>query len=155
MAVTVEELVAKMSATAAAAKVANKAFVKQGAVVITGSVFASMAARGLGSHRLRNVGRGGARLGVRSTFTETGGSPGAIIKATGPWQIVEDNTHAHRIEPSGDDVLALKIGDGFAAYADHPGTKGKHAWTTGVEAARKPVASTYQKEMAKVITTAF
>ncbi len=156
MAITPEAFAAKLGAVVVGVKVAQKTFVRQGAAVVTTSVFASMAATGVGSHRLRNVGKGGARLGVKSAFPDIGGSPGATIKATGPWGIIENNTPAHEIQPRSEDVLALRFPDGgFAAYANHPGTKGKHTWAKGAAAARKPVSALWQREMAKTVTTLF
>lgn len=156
MADSPEAFAAKLGAVVAGVHAVEPATIRQGATIIQGSVFTAMAATGLGSRRLRNAGRGGARLNVRSKMVSFGGSPGAIVRASGPWQLVEEATSAHRIEPRSEDVLALKIGSEFAANANHPGTRrGKHAWRIGAEAARKPVAVAYQKEMAKVITTLF
>lgn len=48
------------------------------------------------SGRLRNVGRSGAKLGVRYDIKGTR-NPTALIRATGPWQIIENNTSPHVI----------------------------------------------------------
>jgi hypothetical protein len=48
------------------------------------------------SGRLRNVGRNGAKLGVRYDIKGTN-NPTALIRATGPWQIIENRTSAHII----------------------------------------------------------
>lgn len=140
----------------ATVKVADVAAIRAGTRIVESSVFAAMSARGLGSRRLRNVGRNGSRLGIVSRTEGTGGSAFGVVKATGPWQIVEGNTSAHLIEPGiSSDALALKIGDGFAAYANHPGTHGKHAWKAGVDVARPAVAKSWEREMSKAIASVF
>lgn len=103
-----------------------------------------------GDGRLSNVGRRGSRLGVASTVTPSG--PSAIVRATGPWQIVENDTRAHRITSkyagstrarrsltgvSGPQLPGSVRGGrravvltpfGYRRYVRHPGTHGKHPW---------------------------
>lgn len=38
----------------------------------------------------------------------------------------------------------LKIGDGFAAYARHPGTRGQHPWARGTTAAQPLIRDVFQ-----------
>ena len=114
------------------------------------SVQAQMAAAGVNNGRLRGVGKRGAKVGV--SYAITGKT--ALVRATGPFHLIERNTKPHRIgqqksesglplvDASGQDVrrrLVVIPGVGVRAWANHPGTKGKHPWDKGVIAA-VPVA---------------
>lgn len=48
------------------------------------------------SGRLRNVGKNGSKLGVRYDIKGTR-NPTSLIRATGPWQLIEHNTKPHII----------------------------------------------------------
>jgi hypothetical protein len=85
------------------------------------------------------------------------------LKATGPWQLIEENTSPHIIRPKRRSKSkgrgakgAIGIpGIGPRAYAHHPGTKGKHPWAKGVEKAEPLVAKEMSKTMANIATAAF
>jgi hypothetical protein len=111
---------------------------------------------------LRGVGKG-AKLGVRYTLSGGEVSPSAKLKATGPWQLIEENTSPHIIRPKrrskskgrGAKGAIVIPGIGARAYAHHPGTKGKHPWAKGVEKAEPLVAKEMSKTMANIATAAF
>ena len=106
--------------------------------------------------RLRNVGRNGARVGVRRTLLS---NDAALIQATGPLQLIERDTQAHDIprtrgsrrlrtaagrlsqkrESTGSVLSGRKIlrinGSFVTGPVHHPGTTGKHPFDIGVRAA--------------------
>lgn len=99
--------------------------------------------------RLSNVGKNGAKLGVRYDFKSQNGKPAALVRATGPWQIVEGDTVPHVITSRYAGGSRLRRGAfgpalpggrrsviltpwGYRRYARHPGTKGKHPWRTAI-----------------------
>lgn len=110
------------------------------ALAVKTSVTSQMVAAGVQNGRLRGVGKKGAKIGVR--FDLAGDK--ALVRATGPFQLIERDTKAHRI-PKVRGARAKKKrvvvipGVGVRAWASHPGTQGKHPWAKGVVAAR-PVA---------------
>lgn len=144
--------------------------VKEGTLIVKKSVESFMPSR------LRGAGKKGAPLNVRSVTAGSGDSADGRVWVTGPAQLIESDTRAHLIVPSGARGLGagrksrhkaaasllsagptlgglkigfgkgavLKIGDGFAAYARHPGTKGKHPWAKGVEAAVPAVTRLFE-----------
>lgn len=113
--------------------------VKIAALAVKSSVLQQLQAAGVNDGRLSGVGKRGAKVGV--SYTVTGHT--AIVKATGPFPLIESDTKAHRIPRErgrrARKRYAVIPGVGVRAYADHPGTKGKHPWKKGVVAAQ-PVA---------------
>ena len=110
------------------------------------SVQTQMAAAGVQNGKLRGVGKKGAKIGVRYEFLGNK----ALVRATGPFHLIERPTKAHRIDQkqsvsglplvdaSGQDVRRRYVvipGVGVRAWANHPGTQGKHPWAKGVAAA--------------------
>jgi hypothetical protein len=91
--------------------------------------------------RLRNVGRSGAKLGVGFEVSTSGSGARAIVKARGPWQLVERGNRPHVIRPRrrrGKRALSF---DGRAyASVRHPGTRGKEPWAKGQAKAGPKVA---------------
>jgi hypothetical protein len=89
--------------------------------------------------RLRGVGKRGAKLTVRYTEAGSGDSSSALVFVTGPAQLIENDTRAHRIPKDrarGRRRVIVIPGIGVRAFANHPGTKGKHPWAKGVTAAQ-------------------
>lgn len=68
------------------------------------------------SGRLRNVGARGAKLGVRYDIKGTK-NPTSLIRAIGPWQIIENDTRPHIIV-----AKRLGRGQGRTAAASRAGT---------------------------------
>ena len=114
-----------------------------------------------GDMRLSGVGKKGARVGARydKHFAATEDAPAMEIKATGPLHLIERDTRAHLILPRGQTFTAkggrrsgrkaLKIGDEFRLYAEHPGTSGKRPFARGVARARPEVPRLIQTEVRK------
>ena len=111
--------------------------VKIAALAVKTSVLGQLQVAGVKDGKLRGVGKNGAKIGV--SFTVTGST--ALVKATGSaFPLIESNTKAHRIPREqgrrGRKRYAVIPGVGVRAFANHPGTKGKHPWRKGVIAAR-------------------
>jgi hypothetical protein len=110
--------------------------------------------------RLRGVGKRGARLGVRYRSGMYGGEAKSIVFVTGPWQLIEWDTKAHRIPRARKSRRARKRyavipGVGVRAYAEHPGTRGKHPWRTGVTAAIPAVQRVFESRVGFLVRQAF
>lgn len=112
---------------------ANKKAVERAAFAMKTSV---QRQRGFTS-RLRGVGRSGARVGVRYDVRGVK-NPTAIVRATGPFHLIESDTKAHEIAPRsrrrGGGKRAVFTPYGPKARVQHPGTKGRHPFARGVEA---------------------
>jgi hypothetical protein len=128
-------------------------------------------ARAVGADlRMSRVGPKGARLGVASDVKQ-GQTPTAMVRATGPWQLIEGDTDPHVILPRGvgrakgrskaarhaarqelynalfgsgpgRQVTPLRTPFGPRNRVLHPGTKGKHPFANGVERAQSLTAIT-------------
>lgn len=109
-------------------------------------------------NRLRGVGKKGAKLGVRYKITNTGETNNAVVAATGPWQFIEGDTRAHRIPRArtrGKRRVVVIPGVGIRAYADHPGTKGKHLFRKGAVAGMALAGRIQQAETAAALKAIF
>lgn len=83
-----------------------------------------------------NVGKRGKKIGVSYDAGTTTGT--AVIRATGPVQLIESATKPHRIPRDtarGRRRVVVIPGVGVRASANHPGTRGKHPWAKGVAVA--------------------
>jgi len=101
---------------------------------------------------LRNVGKKGAKLGVRYDIKGTK-NPTVLVTANGPWQLIEGDTKAHRIPREGRKRKAKVLAfpnDAFAKHVMHPGTKGRRPFAKG----RKRAHPIIVKELGKTVTTA-
>lgn len=109
------------------------------AKVTKATIEASRAAAGAGSGRLRGVGKRGAAIGIRVVVTPSPITAEALVKATGPWPLLENDTPPHVIPKErarGKQRVAVVPSVGPRARVQHPGTKGKKPWAHGVDAAR-------------------
>jgi len=110
--------------------------------------------------RLSGVGKRGAKLGVRYNVSNST-EPKSLVFATGPFQLIENNTKAHRIPKERKQRkgarrrLAVIPGVGPRAWAMHPGTKGQHPWAKGVKAAEPEVAALLEKRTTLAIRRIF
>lgn len=99
------------------------------------SVQAQMASAGVQNGKLRGVGKRGAKIGVR--YDALGDK--ALVRATGPFHLIERDTKAHPIPKKRGARARKRVvvipGVGVRAWANHPGTHGKHPWEKGVVAA--------------------
>lgn len=136
MADTVSGFVAKTAKMGTELRTLEHQMVSIAALTVKTSVLTQMQAAGVNNGKLRGVGRKGAKVGVRYDF---GGQKTALVRATGPFHLLERDTRAHR-EPKIRGARARKRilvipGVGVRAWANHPGSKGKHPWEKGVIAA--------------------
>lgn len=114
--------------------------VKIAALAVKTSVLTQLQVAGVKDGKLRGVGKRGAKVGV--SFAVTGRT--ALVRATGPFPLIESDTKAHRIPrqrgPRARQRYVVIPGVGVRSFANHPGTKGKHPWEKGVLASA-PVAA--------------
>lgn len=109
--------------------------------------------------RMSGVGKKGAKIGVRYNVGNFGGVAQSRVFATGPFHLIERNTRAHRIPKDrgkrGRRRYAVIPSVGVRAWAMHPGTKGKHPWEKGVNAAEPRVRALLEKKTALAIRRVF
>lgn len=121
------------------------------------SVEGQLVLAGVRSGKLRGVGKRGARVGVRYDFGNRRQS--VLVRATGPFQLLERNTKPHRIpkERGGRARKRLVVipGVGPRASANHPGTHGKHPWAKGTALADQLVATAGKKALRSTLTGVF
>lgn len=131
---------------------------------------------------------GGAKLSVQ--VAERNKTDNVVVRATGPWQLVETDNQPHRIIPRaykprnrkraakakarmaamsaflGFDVSqhvgsstagpkALSTPRGPRGAVNHPGTRGKHPWRRGVDAAMPKVAPIFRSAVSRALRDAF
>ncbi len=156
MTLTIKDVPARMAKVAAAVTKGNRATV-EAAALKTKTTIASGA-----PDRLRNVGKKGAKLGVRYTIRGEGSNVSALVKATGPWPLIEENIPAHLIGPKKKKRGArsgrgggVVVNGGVFRLVHHPGTKGKHPWAKGVTKAEPVVAKEMSKRTANIAAAAF
>lgn len=173
------DLAASFAAMPAAIEDAQHKGVRAAALAVTGAIRGEIGSATGGSMRLSGVGRKGARVGARFQMEGGLGEPAALIKATGPLQLIERDTAAHSIIPRGWRVSrkwgrlaakgavdpsrpvylgkgkVLKIGDGFRMFADHPGTKGKHPFEHGWRKRRDEVPAIVQEKIRQAFAKEF
>lgn len=105
------------------------------ALAVKTSVLTQMQAAGVDNGKLRGVGKKGARIGVRYDIANNK----ALVRATGPFHLLERDTKAHRIPKVRGSRARKRVvvipGVGVRAFANVKGTKGKHPWEKGVAAA--------------------
>lgn len=135
--------------------------------VIRGHIIAAT-----GDGRLSGVGKKGAKVGA-SYKMYVKGEPYAVVRAKGPLHLIERDTSPHTIYPKGRTFeyatkgkragnvrrrgkgKALKIGENFRAYAEHPGTRGQHPFERGRDSAEPYVAQIMQTEVRNAIRKAW
>jgi hypothetical protein len=142
--------------------------VKIAALAVKTSVLGQLQVAGVKDGKLRGVGKRGAKIGVSSTVA----GHTAVVKATGPFHLIERATKPHRIghgtrsatsglplvDRSGQDIKRKVVvipGVGVRAWADHPGTKGKYPWAKGVTAAQPAIAKANQVAVRQAMVNAF
>lgn len=133
---------AKMLAAGVTLKAAQPIAVRAGTAIL-GTVTRAQLRTVAPSLHMSGVGRRGAAVGITAASSGASG----IVKATGPVHLLERRTKAHVIEPRLTAKLgetapdrtarrarrpALKIGDRYARWARHPGTKGQYPFAKGI-----------------------
>ena len=130
--------------------------VRIAALAVKTSVLGQLQVAGVKDGKLRGVGKKGAKIGVSFNLTS---SSSALVKATGPFPLIESDTKAHRIPRErgkrGRKRYAVIPGVGVRAFADHPGTKGKHPWRKGVIAAKPGAAKANQVALRQSLVKAY
>lgn len=122
------EFAAKCGAAAEAARSSAKLGTEAAALVTKRTILARSPSF------LRGVGKKGRKIGVRYQVTHGEAGSSALVFATGPFQLIERDTKAHRIprERGKKKRYVVIPGVGVRASANHPGTKGKHPFEKGV-----------------------
>lgn len=135
MADTVAQFLAKTAKMTAELEKLPRRMVEVAALAVKASVLTQMQAAGVTGGKLRGVGKKGAKIGVRYDIL----GDKALVRATGPFHLLERNTKPHRIPkergPRARRRVVVIPGVGVRAFAQSPGTKGKHPWEKGVVAA--------------------
>jgi len=107
---------------------------------------------------LSGVGSGGAKVGVRYDIKGTK-NPTALMKATGPLQLVENSTAAHTIPRAGGrrrrKRKVLLINGEFSRTVEHPGTKGQQPFAKGKAAATPVMRTIIQRRLTRTLTEVF
>ena len=118
---------------------------------------------------LIGVSRKGAKVGVQAQPAPSGDW---LVKATGPFQLIERDTKGHTIPKTlaaagtdkrkrqqragfrGRKVLSIP-GVGYRRSVHHPGTKGKHPFEHGFDRYSPGVANVYQRQLAAAMQRTF
>lgn len=105
-------------------------------LAVKNSVLAQMQVAGVDGGKLRGVGKKGAKIGVRYDIA----GKRSLVRATGPFHLLERPTKAHRTPKEAKSGRAKRKvvnipGVGVRAWANVAGTKGKYPWAKGVAAA--------------------
>ena len=149
------DLAMSASRTADELRLAQAKGVKGSALLVTTSIRTEIAQVSGGDSRLSGASVKGARVGAK--FDVKGSAnPTAIIRATGPIQLIERDTKAHTILPRASQPgrrrrrgskgkgKALAFGGGVYASAQHPGTRGKHLFEKGWKRAAPQAPAVFQ-----------
>jgi hypothetical protein len=119
------------------------------------SVQTQLGAAGVNNGKLRGVGKKGAKVGVRYDLV----GKHALVRATGPFHLIERDTKAHRTPKvrggRAKKRLVVIPGVGVRAFANVKGTKGKHPWAKGVAAAGPAAHRAGAAAMAQTIAKAY
>lgn len=144
-------IAAKYLRIARSADVSGRRTLAKAALAAKTTYLHGLDTHGVASHRLRGVGAHGAAVGVRYEVGVE--ADAAMIHATGPWQLVENDTSAIARIPKARGRRAkarkrLKMPDGRVVMTSHRGpTRGKHIW-----AETTPEAMTTAKKVFDVET---
>ena len=153
----VARMTARLPADLAAAQ---KRGVQQGALHVTRAVRDEIRQATGGDMKMGSgTGRAGKRVGAKYTLKGVGGNTSAVVKATGPLQLLERDTKPHKIAPrrrrGQAKAKALRLANGkFAATVNHPGTKGKEPFGRGVVRTRGDTGPIYDREVQAAIRAA-
>ena len=136
------QVTAKLNGLADAYEDLPKAQVAESSLIVKKSVQVFMPAR------LRGAGKRGAKLTVRYNEGVYPDGAKSLVYVTGPAQLIERDTQPHLIPRQrgarARQRYAVIPGVGVRAFANHPGTKGKHPWAKGVEAAMPRVRRVFE-----------
>jgi len=131
--------------------VAGRAGVEAASLAVKTAVVAQLG----GVSRLSGVGKRGAKIGVRYDIRGTR-NPTSLVRATGPFHLIERDTAAHTIPKRRGKSNLLRIGDRVVTGPiQHPGTRGKHPWMLGVRGARPITREVFRRATLRVLKGAF
>lgn len=169
---TPAQFAAKMSRLAAELPRDTEATTREAATFVKTTALAEL--RRVAPRQRLNAGRLNVRYDVR-----TGTNPVALVKAVGPWQLIENDTRPHRIvsrysggtrsrraqtgvfgpiRPGsirGGRRAVVLTPYGYRRYARHPGTRGKHPWQKAMNRATPRIPDTYQRVLRRRLTRTF
>lgn len=151
------QLAGKIAKAAASLSEAERAGVRAAALTATRIIRGEIRSV-VSSGRLSGVGRRGARVGARFDVWKSAKDPSALVRATGPLHLVENDTAPHKITPRRrrGRRRALRLADGgFARSVNHPGTKGRSPFARGAANAAAPAAAAFRQEISKMIGRVF
>lgn len=145
---SVEQFADKINGLARTTTKRQEQIVRTGADATKRLMLATASARGVKpSGKLA-----GKSWNVRYDLTR-GATPSALVRFTGPFHLVNNNTAPHEITPRASrgrrGKKALRIGNDLRASASHPGTRGKRIFQTGREAAGKTVPKAMAAQMVR------
>lgn len=103
---------------------------------------------------LSGVGKRGAKVGAKTEPLRVGS---AIVKATGPYQLIERDTAGHREPRAGRAKRRVLLipGVGYRRSVHHPGTKGKHPFEKAIGAYGPQVPKVFQTEVHSAMARSF
>jgi hypothetical protein len=157
------QFLVKIAAASSALSKAQDTAVAAAALAMKRTIEASRN-RAVGSDgRLSHVGTTGAKLGLGYALTGAGATRQALMRARGPWQLVEERTSPHTIGGTRSSARARRKRSGFLAFPDgnvrrsvhHPGTAGKHPWKIGVAAGTPEVVTILRLANVTAVTSVF
>lgn len=178
MALTGPDLGARMVKFAKTIERGSAATVKASAEVAKAEQLRRMRTDSGGDLRLSGVNKargraGNTRIGVSYRLNRDGLTASATVKATGPLQIINNNTKARRIASAyaggsraarsvavgpilpradqGGRRAVLNTPFGFRRSVRHPGTTGKQTWQVGRRAAEPKIRTEMGKRTSKTI----
>ncbi len=156
---SVEMFATKIIAGGVAIGAANRPAVSNAALAAKKVTLAVATPDTGGDLRLPRWGRRGLRLNVGYEITSPSASTSRAVvrpRPIGPWAVLEDGADPHVIAPRPRGKRkALRVGDGFAARTNHPGSAGKKTWTKGVRSARPAATKAYQAVQHDALLKAF
>ena len=146
--------------------------ISKAALLATTAARASIAAGSGGDSRLSNVGRGGANVGARFDVKPGTGGATALVRATGPLQLLDNPTSPHQIMTKvrkgrskasrGAFYEALFGGSGgFSGMkplrtpygpryrVKHPGTSGKRTFWRAIDNTRPLIPVVFRTQLAR------
>lgn len=134
--------------------------------VVSAARYAGRSVEAIMPNRLSGVGKRGARLGTRVYPPRRGAaSVDALLRVTGPAQLIERDTAAHDIprqrtaggrrRRAANKVLAFPDGGFRRGPVHHPGTSGQHPFARGVTAALPAVGRIMDEPYAAVLRSIF
>lgn len=145
------ELARKLRQAGGAIDGAAKDGVGKAALLVKTSVLGELGGR----TRLRGVGKKGAKIGVRYDIKGTG-NPTALVRATGPFHLIERDTRPHDVSPKGKRKAINIPGIGPKAYATRAGgSKGRHPWEKGVNRALPIIPRVMMEEQSRSLRRFF